>query len=82
MTEFLNTQKRMVMRTGNTVKPLPEIAIRNASITTMLQAADRLGMTPAARSRIQGVGDEPEDPLAELIRKRDEGQRPPLELVK
>lgn len=82
LTEFLNTQKRMVVRTGTTVKPLPEIAIRQAAITTMMQAADRLGMTPSARSRIQGVQPEPEDPLAELMKKRDEGQRPPLSIVK
>ncbi len=82
LTEFLTKQKRMVVKTATTVKPFPEVALRNAAIHTMLKCASELGMTPSSRSRIQGAVADPEDPLVELLRRREAGLPAKIKLVK
>jgi P27 family predicted phage terminase small subunit len=83
LTEFLAKQQRMVVKTASTVKPFPEVAMRNAAIQTMLKCATALGMTPSARSTIKGEGGQETDPLEELLRRqRESGQPPNLTLVK
>ncbi|MCP4897600.1 MAG: phage terminase small subunit P27 family [bacterium] len=82
LTEFLAQHKRHTVKTSTTVKAMPEVAMRQAAIQTMLKAAAELGMSPSARSRVQGSGDAGDDPLAKLIAQRDQGKPPKLRAVK
>lgn len=70
--EFLKKQKSQVYKTASKVlKPWPQIAIRNAALDRMATYGAKLGIGPADRVRLAGIGkNEEEDPLKRLLEKR------------